>query len=251
MKDYLSKMKTCCDLLGATGCRIEEEDQILYILGGLGREYDSVVVTVTSKAESSTVQDVSALLLSFESRIEADKNSSINLEGSQPTANVANSFEPKKEGGYQQRGNFHNSGRTQGNRGGYAFRGRGGRSSNNRLICQLCQKPGHSAERCWYRYEPSNGGGPISRQNQQSHLHQQSHFHPSNPTANLARAQGPQSFQSSPSLYLYFVSKCGFDVNSNASWYPDSRATHCCPCCCCFFAEILNLSCASLSVPRG
>ncbi|XP_047962234.1 uncharacterized protein LOC125207074 [Salvia hispanica] len=51
-----------------------------------------------------------------------------------------------------------------------------------------------------------------------------------NPTANVTRAQGPaqgpQSFQSSPSLYSHSVSECGFDVNSNASWYPDSGATH-------------------------
>lgn len=112
MTEYLSKMKSCCDLLRAAGCKIEEEDQILHILSGLGREYDPVMVTITSKVEASTVQEVTALLLSFEARLETAKHSPLNLEGSQPTANIANTFESRREGGYPPRGNF--SGRMQG-----------------------------------------------------------------------------------------------------------------------------------------
>ncbi|XP_047957561.1 uncharacterized protein LOC125203291 isoform X2 [Salvia hispanica] len=35
MQEYLNKMKSCCDFLGSAGCKISDEDQILYILGGL------------------------------------------------------------------------------------------------------------------------------------------------------------------------------------------------------------------------
>lgn len=48
MKDYLSKMKGYVDFLASCGDAITNEDQILFVLGGIGLEYDSVVVRVTS-----------------------------------------------------------------------------------------------------------------------------------------------------------------------------------------------------------
>ena len=68
MSDYLSKVKSICDVLAASGCRVSEEDQILYILGGLPRDYDPVMVTITAKTDICSVQDASALLLTFEAR---------------------------------------------------------------------------------------------------------------------------------------------------------------------------------------
>lgn len=52
MKDYLSKMKGYVDFLASCGDAITNEDQILYVLGGIGLEYDSVVVHVTSGLDS-------------------------------------------------------------------------------------------------------------------------------------------------------------------------------------------------------
>lgn len=65
MREYLNKNKACCDTLAAAGQKISEEDQVLHILSGLGSEYDAVMVTMTSRIESCTVRDVSALLLSM------------------------------------------------------------------------------------------------------------------------------------------------------------------------------------------
>lgn len=49
MREYLSKMKGCCDVLASVGYKLSSEDKILHILAGLGPEYDSVMVTFTSK----------------------------------------------------------------------------------------------------------------------------------------------------------------------------------------------------------
>lgn len=51
MSDYLSNVKSICDVLAASGCRVSEEDQILYILGGLPHDYDPVIVTITAKTD--------------------------------------------------------------------------------------------------------------------------------------------------------------------------------------------------------
>lgn len=73
------------NLLAACGHSILDENQILYILGGIGIEYDFVVVNITSKTESITFSEVGAQLMSHEGRLESH-----NLTGaSPPTANTA------------------------------------------------------------------------------------------------------------------------------------------------------------------
>ena len=69
--------------------RVMEVDHILHILSGLGAEYNLVMVVITSKGETWSVQDVAALLLNFESRLEATKSSIINMDGSQPSAHLS------------------------------------------------------------------------------------------------------------------------------------------------------------------
>ncbi|XP_047957717.1 uncharacterized protein LOC125203424 [Salvia hispanica] len=159
MKDYLSKIKSYCDFLGSAGYRILEEDHILHILSGVGSEYDSIMVTISSSADRWTVGDVASLLLSFESRLKSVKSNSINIDGSQPSANLVQPT-PQRSRDTSSRVNY-SHGRNDGNCGG--FRGRGGRGGRfgNRLICQLCQKPGHSADCCWSRFD-QNIGQPLT-----------------------------------------------------------------------------------------
>ena len=232
MRDFLAKIKELCDLLGAAGCRIPEEDHILYILGGLSHDYDSVIVTVTAKTHDWTVQDVAALLHSFESRLEdpSAQISKINIDGSVPSVNLAHTSGGRKDGFHQGRGGGSNFNRNGGGRGSVfrggrsgGFRGRG----NGRLICQLCQKPGHSSDRCWYRFEPSFMPHPPSHhraQHQQLHsLQPPSQLHSNQPvsqpqqppSANLAQSRNASSYYS-PSEFN----------TESSSWYPDSGATH-------------------------
>ena len=205
MCDYLGKIKSYCDFLGSAGCRILDEDQILHILSGLGPEYDPVMVTISSSADRWTVPDVAALLLSFETRLESSHNPPINVDGSQPAANFVHSTDQRRD--VSTRG-----GRGFSNRGG-PFRGRGGRSGRGgKLVCQLCQKPGHSADRCWHRFDQSYGQAPPLRSLTPAHPQ---------PTANFAQGRG---LLPSPSVQPQL--EFNFDVTSSSSWYPDSGATH-------------------------
>ncbi|KAH6784514.1 hypothetical protein C2S52_009473 [Perilla frutescens var. hirtella] len=70
MKDYLNTIKACCDLLGAIGEQIYDDNQILYILTGLDQEYNALIVFLTSRVEHCTLREVKALLLSYENRLE-------------------------------------------------------------------------------------------------------------------------------------------------------------------------------------
>lgn len=160
MREYLNKIKGCCDVLNASGHFVSNEDQILYILSGLGQEYNPVVVSVSSKVDPISVGDVSALLLSFEARLECASTPSFSTDGSGPSVYFTQQSNNKNIS--QKKGN-NNTG--SGQRGGRApfrggnVRGRGGRTNGPR--CQICFRGNHTAEKCYYRQDlnytpPSN-----------------------------------------------------------------------------------------------
>lgn len=70
MVDYLQKMKTIADNLAVASQPLNEDDLILHILGGLGSDYDALVISVTSRTEPITLTDLNGLLLSHEYRLE-------------------------------------------------------------------------------------------------------------------------------------------------------------------------------------
>lgn len=79
INEYMSRVKSLIDALIFTGCKVDEEDQIMYYLGGLGQEYDAVVINVTALIGSLCIGDIRALLLNQESRIiKYNQNHSIN-----------------------------------------------------------------------------------------------------------------------------------------------------------------------------
>ena len=58
VSDFYSKMKNFADNLTASGNPITEEDLVLYILAGLGSEYDPVVVNITARSDTLPLQEV-------------------------------------------------------------------------------------------------------------------------------------------------------------------------------------------------
>ena len=151
------------------------------------------MVSIFSRIEPWTVQEVCALLHSFESRLEATAASEGSSEGSQPNLNMVhhssslrNDFSPQ-----QNRRGFTGAhrGSSRPPRGGRGSRGYG------KLICQLCEKPGHVARKCWHRFEqsfaPQNQNPPYFQQKRIQQTHQ--------PAAHLAQAR-PQSFTPTPSV---------------------------------------------------
>ncbi|KAK0582434.1 hypothetical protein LWI29_025645 [Acer saccharum] len=70
MTEYIMKKKSIIDALSFTGCVLTPDDKINAILGGLGPEYDSFVIPVTSMPNCYSLPEITALLLTHEVRIE-------------------------------------------------------------------------------------------------------------------------------------------------------------------------------------
>ena len=135
--DFILKMKQLEDTLMEGGEPISDERLCLYILGGLGSEYESIVVALTNRTEQLTLTDLQYSLQSHELRLQA-------LAAANPDSIQANMANLSLRS--SNRGNSRGS-RPYNNRGG---RGRSqGRSygQRNRVQCQLCGKFGHTVQK--------------------------------------------------------------------------------------------------------
>lgn len=70
MVEYLNKMKALFDALGFAEGSLSEGDQLMYVLGGLGIEYDSIVTVVNSMPGHFSLIGVGSLLFCQEIRLE-------------------------------------------------------------------------------------------------------------------------------------------------------------------------------------
>lgn len=161
--EYILKMRCLGDALMAVGHNITDDELIIYILGGLGNEYDSAIVTLTSK-ESVSMQDVQFLLQTQEMRIE-QQHTTAALDLHNPTANYAAAAKKGPS-------STPSTGYNNNNRGRGTNRGRGGRNSNNRggnrPICQVCGRSGHTALKCYHRFDLSFQGEGNSNNSDQN-----------------------------------------------------------------------------------
>ncbi|KAF5475922.1 hypothetical protein F2P56_007677 [Juglans regia] len=122
------------------------EDVITYVLAGLGHEYDSFVASISAWTNMISLEEIYSLLLTTKACISWHQLAS---PFQQASLNVAQEqfqqFTTRGRGGYlgkgrAQRGGYHNNTR-----------------SNNlpSLICQVCNKPGHSTRKCYHRFDLS------------------------------------------------------------------------------------------------
>lgn len=56
--DYILKMREYADALAAAGDPITDERLCIYILGGLGPEYEATVINLTNRGDNLTLQDL-------------------------------------------------------------------------------------------------------------------------------------------------------------------------------------------------
>ena len=68
--EYYTKMKTTLDALRAAVSNMSNKDFVLCLLAGLGSDYNSIVTTINTQPEGTTLSDVYGMLLSHENRIE-------------------------------------------------------------------------------------------------------------------------------------------------------------------------------------
>jgi GAG-pre-integrase domain len=178
----------------------------MYILQGLGPEFDPFVVVVQTSA-SRSIADLISLLYSHESlllsRTQAQQSS---LPSAQNLIAMYNTkLVPKfSKNGYRQRHPFV----FQQTDAPQPYRPTGPRSTNGprpprfnpdkELTCQICYKRGHQARNCWYKADLANYP-ELTPPTIQAHLAQ--------PTIQVNSAQ-PDSISSGP------------------DWYLDSGATH-------------------------
>lgn len=155
LAEYLSSVKLICDQLDSIGCPVAENDKIYGVLNGLGQEYESITAVIENALDSDlglTLDDVEIKLTNFDEKLQAyATNTSVSPHQAFATG----------------RGYYQNRGRGQGHSGstrgrGYSTRGRGFHQqinngppsgSNNRPTCQICNKFGHSAYKCYKRFD--------------------------------------------------------------------------------------------------
>ncbi|KAK2637883.1 hypothetical protein Ddye_025678 [Dipteronia dyeriana] len=111
--EFVLKVKTIGDSLKAAGQTISDNDLILSILHGVGRDYDSVVSVITSQRGNISLQETQYLLLNHEQRI-ADFDSTTQLDITTPSANfvIGNQGDRRNQkGGFNGSNNYNNGGR--------------------------------------------------------------------------------------------------------------------------------------------
>ena len=91
--EYLVKIKVCVDSFASVGVSLSTKDHVESVLDGLPSDYESFVTSVTLRNDDFSVEEMEALLMAHESRVEKD-NSSLD---SSPSAHVVSSNVVEKE----------------------------------------------------------------------------------------------------------------------------------------------------------
>jgi hypothetical protein len=172
--DYFQKAQALSQSLAIIDEPLKDSELISYILAGLGPEYDSLVTTVSTRIDPITIDDLYGYLLTHEQRLEHFHSAG---DSSILTANVAQ--RNNSNAGKYQRNSSPHSGQSFGRSRGRG-RGRGSQSffqhSSNRPVCQICNRVGHVASKCYNRFdhsyqcEPTNPAAFLTTQNSQPDL---------------------------------------------------------------------------------
>ena len=213
VEEYFVKMKNLADLINISGDQnFTDEELLLYILGGLGSDYESVVVHLTSRQGAIYLEEAQFMLQTQEMRIESQiAQTALDVQGN-PSANYVN----YRRGSNLGNGSGQNYGRGQGfhgrnnqgqgsNRGGRAGRGRGGA----KVICQICSRTGHVAAKCYHCFDITFQGNSQS--------------------ANFSGggSNGSNGYQSRGGPHQAYMNQTDFaSENEDHNWYVDSGATN-------------------------
>uniref|UniRef100_A0A2N9H7S4 Uncharacterized protein n=1 Tax=Fagus sylvatica TaxID=28930 RepID=A0A2N9H7S4_FAGSY len=160
--DYFHKFTGLIATLAAIDKPLTEEEQISFLLAGLGSEFESFITTVQMRTDLMSIEALYGHLLSHELRI-AHAQPKVDLSlASAHFASRGHSGSRGNRGGrfsnpsQSGRASFSSSQRT--NRG--RPRGRGSSQNNSRPTCQVCGKFGHMALTCYHRFDNSYSSEP-------------------------------------------------------------------------------------------
>jgi hypothetical protein len=148
--EYFRKVKRLGDTLAAIGKKLEDDELIAYMLQGLGSEYDSLVMSITTRTDVYTISDVYAHMLSSKMRYEhngmiihVSSANNVNRTGGRTSDNSSR--------GGRGHGRAGNGGHGPGGRGGPSRSPN--KNGNGGQLCQICFKGYHSALKCWHRFD--------------------------------------------------------------------------------------------------
>ena len=125
MSDFLDNAKQLADSLAAAGHQISDMELRHCILDGLDSSYESVYATLTATMSSWSIEDFESYLITYERHLDTVNKSLL----SQPQAHVAKSSSSRS----------HEHSATA--------------NENPIIICQLCDKPYHSCQDCFKRFD--------------------------------------------------------------------------------------------------
>lgn len=90
MLDYLDKIKNLSDSLAAVGHALTDQELVFYTLRSLGPEFEPFTMTVTTRKDLISQEELHSLLLTQEHRLALSTQlSSLALSPAPPTANIA------------------------------------------------------------------------------------------------------------------------------------------------------------------
>ncbi|KAF5442908.1 hypothetical protein F2P56_035516 [Juglans regia] len=191
--EYYNKAKNLSSQLDAAGHSLLDSEFTIFLLAGLGTDYESLVTSLTTRPDPLTPHQLYSYLLNHESRLSHQTNSL--LSNTSISANNT-AIRPPSSPRRGRSNNFRGGRRGRGfGRGNTSSRGSGPSSnffinqSDNRPLCQVCHKPGHTALLCYHRFNHSYQASPP------------------------------------PNLAAHFTA-IPHSTTMNSSWFPDTAATH-------------------------
>jgi hypothetical protein len=142
--DYFNKVKTLMATMAAIGESLKDVEAVAYLLASLDSDYESLVMTMTTRFDLVGLNELCGYLLCHEAHNEK-KYKAIQFSTLANQASCGGSSSGAPRGGDDFRW-----GRGHGN-------GRGGGHDNNnsRPPCQICKRTNHDASRCYHRFDQS------------------------------------------------------------------------------------------------
>jgi gag-polypeptide of LTR copia-type len=177
---YLVQIQSLADRLRSVDHEISDQELILFIMQGLGSEFESFVTSLTTRYEFPSMIEFSSLLLAHEARLlnnlRSSSTSSVNLttqtdktDSKQSDTSVYYANSPKqfssqpnynKGRGNSSRGRGHQRGRSRGKQSNYSQNN----STQDQIQCQICARWGHGALDCYHRFDIRYTGPADSSQ---------------------------------------------------------------------------------------
>lgn len=82
--DYFHKVKSMTDIMTSIGHPLQEEEIVSYLLSGLGSDYDSLVIAVSTCSELISLNDLYAHLISYNSAFQISSLANNAIRGTNP-----------------------------------------------------------------------------------------------------------------------------------------------------------------------